>query len=78
MRLMEKNRPNGQPSMTNDRNIWLDWVSLIKRSVARFARGSIAAQNQRLLLPEEQEREHARTSPIARQWKERAKRHHAA
>lgn len=56
---------------------WLDWNSLVKLTIARFSRGSIAAQNERILLPEEQEREHARTAPIARQWKERAKRYHA-
>ena len=75
MRLL---RNTGQPPMAYESNIWLDWFSLVKRSIARFARGSISAQKQRILLPEEQEREHARTAAIARQWKERAKHYHSA
>jgi hypothetical protein len=56
-------------------SVWLDWMALVKRSVARFARGNIAVQNLRVLFPEEQEREHARALPIARRWKERARHH---
>jgi hypothetical protein len=48
------------------------WNGLIKRTVARFSRGSISAQRARILLPEEQEREHKRAVAIARQWKRRA------
>jgi hypothetical protein len=78
MRLLRKTGPSGQTSMVDDRKTWLPWAALVKRSVARFARGSIAAQNLRILLPEEQAREHARTAPIARQWKERAKQRRSA
>jgi hypothetical protein len=60
--------------MSKAHSVWLDWMSLIKRSVARFGRGNISVQNGRILFREEQEREHARTQPIARQWRERAKR----
>jgi hypothetical protein len=73
MRLQEGIGPLDGQSMSSRRSMWLDWMALIKRSVARFARGNIAVQNRRVLFPEEQEREHARTLPIARQWKERAK-----
>jgi hypothetical protein len=45
---------------------------MVKRSIARFARGNIAAQNGRILFPEEQARDHARALEIARAWQRRA------
>ena len=53
------------------RNGAFDWARMIKRVVARFARGNIPAQEGRILLPEEQVREHAATREIARAWKRR-------
>jgi hypothetical protein len=49
------------------------WTALVKRTIARFARGSIATQNGRILLPEEQERESASARKIAAKWKKRSK-----
>ena len=49
-----------------------DLVSLLKRSIARFARGNVAAQNGRVLLPDEQDDEHRRARRIAARMHERA------
>ena len=74
----EGTQPLIEPTTLSDnQRPWFDWNSLIRRTIARFASGSIAVQNERILLPEEQEREHAHTAPIARQWKERAKQRRA-
>jgi hypothetical protein len=48
-----------------------EWLRAIKRTIARYTRGNIAAQNQRVLLPEEQEKEHAEARRITRRWRER-------
>jgi hypothetical protein len=48
-----------------------EWLALIKRTISRFARGNIAAQNQRLLLPGEQKKKHERAKKIAEQWRDR-------
>ena len=50
----------------------MNWNVLVKQTVSRFARGNIAAQNARILLPDEQEAEHKRTRKIAQEWKARA------
>jgi hypothetical protein len=47
------------------------WIRAIKRTIARFTRGNIAAQKQRILLPEEQERKHAQARAIASKMRER-------
>lgn len=49
------------------------WNELVKRTIARFARGNIAAQNQRILLPDEQQAEHKSSKKIARRWQKRYK-----
>jgi hypothetical protein len=51
---------------------WLSWSDLVKRVIARFARGNIAAQEGRVLLPEEQDEERDRAHAIARAWRHRA------
>jgi hypothetical protein len=56
-----------------DRPAWLTWNDLIKKVVARFARGNIAAQEGRILLPEEQAEDRDRARAIARGWRHRAK-----
>jgi hypothetical protein len=58
--------------MTHGQDIWADWTALIKRVVARFARGNIAAQRGRVHLPKEQERERAEAKQTATAWKRRA------
>jgi hypothetical protein len=60
--------------MADDQNNWLDWNTLVKQTVARFARGNIAAQKGRIQFPEEQERERVRLAPTMRKWKQRAMR----
>tara|TARA_R100001163_G_C4976994_1_gene134646 strand:+ start:486 stop:689 length:204 start_codon:yes stop_codon:yes gene_type:complete len=47
------------------------WYALVKRTIARFARGNISAQRERILLPEEQEKLHAQARVISRAWKAR-------
>ena len=49
------------------------WVKLVKKTVARFARGNIAAQEERILTVEEQDDERPKAHRIARQWKTRYK-----
>jgi len=46
-----------------------EWRTLAKRTVARFARGNIAAQHGRILMPEDQEREHKRAQRVVRKWR---------
>lgn len=50
-----------------------DWSCLVKQTVARFARGNISAQNARILMPEEQEREHEAAKKITQKWTRRVK-----
>jgi hypothetical protein len=50
-----------------------EWLALVKRTIARFARGNIAAQNGRVLTPEEQAREHDRARAISDKWRKRYK-----
>jgi hypothetical protein len=45
------------------------WNSVIKRTIARFVRGNIAAQNQRVLLPNEQKKKHEKAKKIAEKWR---------
>lgn len=49
------------------------WTLTIKRTIARFARGNISAQNGRILLPEEQEEEGKKMRAISVKWKARYK-----
>ena len=49
------------------------WTQAVKRIIARFARGSISAQEERILLPEEQEAERKAAKPIAQAWRHRFK-----
>jgi hypothetical protein len=48
----------------------VEWMRLVKRTVARYARGNIAAQNERILMPDEQDRERDLARPIAEKWRE--------
>jgi hypothetical protein len=45
------------------------WNRLLKRTIGRFVRGNIAAQNQRILLPDEQKKQHERARSVAAQWR---------
>jgi hypothetical protein len=47
-----------------------EWMRMVKRTVARYARGNIAAQNERILMPDEQEQERDLARPIANKWRE--------
>ena len=58
--------------MPRDQNLWLDWNSLVKRAIARFARDNIAVQEGRILFPDEQDRERAHVRVFTRRWKVRA------
>ena len=48
-----------------------EWVRLMKRTIARFARGNISAQNGRILFPDEQASEHNRALKFSRKMRER-------
>jgi hypothetical protein len=52
-------------------NTAAEWVRTVKRTIARYARGNIAAQNQRVLLPEEQEKEHHEARRVTHRWSRR-------
>ncbi len=60
-------------SWTRIANVEAAWNRAVKRVIARFARGSISAQEERILLPEEQDAERRASVPIAREWKARHK-----
>ncbi len=47
-----------------------EWARMVKRTVARYARGNISAQNERILMPDEQEHERKLARPIANRWRE--------
>ena len=47
------------------------WNLVLKRTIGRFVRGNIAAQNMRILLPEEQKKQHERAREIADKWRKR-------
>ena len=47
------------------------WNGLVKWVIARFARGNISAQEERILLPDEQEWDRRATMPIARKMRAR-------
>lgn len=49
------------------------WTRLVKATVARFSRGNISAQNGRLQLAEEREREHAKALLVSAKMEKRAK-----
>lgn len=49
------------------------WNRVVKRTIARFVRGNIAAQNLRIKLPDEQRQQHERALKIAEQWRNRHK-----
>jgi hypothetical protein len=48
-----------------------EWISLVKRTIARFTRGNIAAQKERVLLPDEQQEQHDRAKKIIEGWRDR-------
>jgi len=64
----------GRLDMSTDRNVWLDWTALVKQTVARFARGNIAAQEGRILFPQELDRAREHVRVVTHKWKERAQR----
>ena len=47
------------------------WNRAVKRTIARFVRGNIAAQNFRIKLPEEQKQLHDRARQFAERWRDR-------
>jgi len=47
------------------------WNRAVKRTIARFVRGNIAAQNFRVKLPEEQRQQHERAREITNKWRKR-------
>jgi predicted methyltransferase MtxX (methanogen marker protein 4) len=47
------------------------WSMLVKRTIARYVRGNIAAQNCRILLPDEQLKERESMLEVSRHWKTR-------
>ena len=47
------------------------WNRLLKRTIGRFVRGNIAAQNLRIMLPDEQKKQHERARSIAEKWRNR-------
>jgi hypothetical protein len=49
------------------------WNRILKRTIGRFVRGNIAAQNNRIMLPEEQKKNHERARRIAVSWRGRGK-----
>jgi hypothetical protein len=51
-----------------------EWVASVKVTIGRFVRGNIAAQNEHILLPSEQEAESARSRTISKKWKARYQR----
>ncbi len=55
-----------------------EWKSLVKQTVGRFARGNMSAQNNRILLPEEQALERETAQSLALKWQERYRRSKAA
>jgi hypothetical protein len=52
-------------------NVAAAWNRTVKRTIARFVRGNIAAQNFRIKLPEEQQEQHDRARRIAERWRAR-------
>ena len=54
-------------------DVRLAWNNVVKRTIGRFVRGNIAAQNLRILLPEEQEKQHEKARDIANKWRNRHK-----
>jgi hypothetical protein len=52
-------------------NVMGAWNQAVKRTIARFVRGNIAAQNFRIKLPDEQRRQHERARKIAEKWRTR-------
>jgi hypothetical protein len=46
-------------------DVSVTWNSVVKRTIGRFVRGNISAQNQRVLLPDEQKKKHEKAKKIA-------------
>jgi len=61
-----------EPQHGNNVSVAERWTKVVKRTIARFVRGNIPAQWERLLLPEEQEDRHKRARRIAERWRNRA------
>ena len=51
-----------------------EWLRVVKRTIGRFARGNISAQNGRILMPEELDRETKRSRAINEKWRKRVQR----
>ena len=65
--------PGGEVRVATAAKIDAVWVQLIKRVIARYARGNTAAQQARILLPEEQDAQRERAHKIIEGWKSRRK-----
>lgn len=50
-----------------------EWLRVVKKTVGRFARGNISAQNGRILMPEEQRGETERARAISTKWRDRVR-----
>jgi hypothetical protein len=48
-----------------------EWLRVVKKTVGRFARGNISAQNGRILMPEELDAETKRARAINSKWRDR-------
>jgi hypothetical protein len=70
MRKFMRNLLNAPPRV----DVHEEWDRVVRKTVARFARGNISAQKGRILTEEGKAREHERAAKIARNWKRRAKR----
>lgn len=47
------------------------WNDVVKHTIARFVRGNIAAQRNRILLRDEQKARHERARAAAQAWRHR-------
>jgi len=53
-------------------NVLEKWNDAIKSVIARFVRGNIPAQLKRILLREEQKKNHVRAVSITKRWQARS------
>jgi hypothetical protein len=58
-------------SATPSRTTASAWNNVVKHTIGRFVRGNIAAQNNRVLLKEEQQKRHERARKTAINWRSR-------
>ena len=59
------------PGILRRYDVSAEWLRLVKRTVARFARGNISAQSGRVQTPEEQALEHKRAIILSAKMKKR-------